>query len=239
MTVLLKKQISAGAVPITVVDRAGFQQLVATLPAPTRQWLHTTGFNGAADSHALVPDASGALERVFAGVERADAPFVLSALPQLLPEGDYCLAGDGLQPPPEQAALSWELGAYTFDLYKARRRAPARLQLVNDPASQRGLAVAAVVAATRDLVNTPAEHMGPAELAAAARLVANQHGAKFRQVMGDALLKQNFPAIHAVGRASTRAPRLIELSWGRPRDPLLAIVGKGVCFDSQRLPRHP
>ena len=232
MTVSLRKNISPGAVPITVVDRAGFQQLAAALPAATRQWLRTTGFNGAADSHALVPDAKGTLERVFAGVERADAPFVLSALPQLLPEGDYCLADAGLQPPPEQAALSWELGAYAFDLYKPRRRAPARLQLVNSPASQRGSAVAAVVAATRDLVNTPAEHLGPAELAAAARLVAKQHGAKFRQVVGDALLKQNFPAIHAVGRASTRAPRLIELTWGKAKDPLLAIVGKGVCFDS-------
>ena len=89
-----------------------------------------------------------------------------------------------------------------------------------------------MIASVRDLVNTPAEHMGPEELAAAARMVARQHGAKFRQVVGDALLRQNFPAIHAVGRASTRAPRLIELNWGKPKDPLLCLVGKGVCFDS-------
>ena len=232
MTVKLKKSISARATPITVVDRAAFQQLLPTLPPATRQWLQTTGFTAAPDSHALVADAQGQLARVFAGVAAADHPFALSALPNTLPPGSYCLAKDGLQMAAEQASQSWELGAYEFDLYKPRRRAPAELQMQSSPQAQRGLAVAAAVAATRDLVNTPAEHLGPAELAEAARLVAKQHGARFRQVVGDALLKQNFPAIHAVGRASTRAPRLIELNWGKARDPLLCIVGKGVCFDS-------
>ena len=232
MTVKLKKSISARATPITVVDRAALKQLLPTLPPATRQWLQTTGFTAAPDSHALVADAQGQLARVFAGVAAADHPFALSALPNALPPGSYCLAKDGLLMAAEQASQSWELGAYEFDLYKPRRRAPAELQMQSSPQAQRGLAVAAAVAATRDLVNTPAEHLGPAELAEAARLVAKQHGARFRQVVGDALLKQNFPAIHAVGRASTRAPRLIELNWGKARDPLLCIVGKGVCFDS-------
>ncbi len=232
MTVKLKKSISTRATPITVVDRAAFQQLLPTLPPATRQWLQTTGFTAAPDSHALIASAQGQLARVFAGVKAPDHPFALSALPNTLPSGSYYLDKDGLQVAAEQASQSWELGAYEFDLYKARRRAPAELQMVTSVQAQRGLAVAAAVAATRDLVNTPAEHLGPAELAQAARLVAQQHGARFREVVGDALLKQNFPAIHAVGRASTRAPRLIELNWGKARDPLLSIVGKGVCFDS-------
>ena len=232
MTVQLKKSVTARATPITAVDRAGLAQLLTTLPGATRQWLQTTGFTAAPDSHTLVADAQGQLARVFAGVAAADHPFALSALPNTLPPGSYCLAKDGLQLAPEQASQSWELGAYEFDLYKPRRRAPAELQMPSSPQAQRGLAVAAAVAATRDLVNTPAEHMGPVELAQAARLVARQHGARFREVVGDALLKQNFPAIHAVGRASTRAPRVIELNWGKARDPLLCIVGKGVCFDS-------
>jgi leucyl aminopeptidase len=82
------------------------------------------------------------------------------------------------------------------------------------------------------LVNTPAEHMGPAELAEAVRLLARQHGARYKQIVGDALLKNNFPAIHAVGRAATRAPRLLELNWGNPKHPKLSLVGKGVCFDN-------
>jgi leucyl aminopeptidase len=98
--------------------------------------------------------------------------------------------------------------------------------------AQRGLALATAITATRDLVNTPAEHMGPEELAMAARMVAEQHGAKFSQVVGAALLKKGFPAIHAVGRASSREPRLIELNWGNPKAPRISIVGKGVCFDT-------
>ena len=232
MTVQLKKSSSAASVAITVVDRQAFQALIPKLAAPTRHWLAAVGFNGAPDSHALVPAADGKLGQVFAGVAHVGHPFALSALPQALPEGRYHLADDGLAVDAEAAALSWELGAYQFDLYKPRKRPPAELLLTPSPAAQRGLALATAMAATRDLVNTPAEHMGPEELAKAVQMVAKQHGASFKQIVGDALLKQNFPAIHAVGRASTRAPRLIELNWGKPKDPLLSIVGKGVCFDT-------
>ncbi|MFT7722665.1 MAG: leucyl aminopeptidase family protein [Roseateles sp.] len=232
MTVKLKKTVPAKATPITVVDRAAFQALATGLPAATRQWLATVGFTGAPDSHALVPGADGRLAQVFAGVAHAAHPFALSALPLALPAGDYRLDGAGLALLPESAALSWELGGYRFDLYQPARREPATLWLPTGADAERGLALAAAISATRDLVNTPAEHMGPAELAAAAKALAAQYGAKFSEIVGDALLKKNFPSIHAVGRASTRAPRLIELTWGHPKHPRLALVGKGVCFDS-------
>jgi len=232
MTVQLKKPAPAGAVAITAIDRAGFATLAKTLPASTRRWLATNGFSGAPDSFCLVPDGEGKLVEVFAGVAHATHPFALSALPMALPEGSYKLADQGLAIDAEAAALSWDLGGYQFDLYKPRRREPATLVLAPSSEAQRGLAQATVIAATRDLVNTPAEHMGPEELAQAAQLVAKQHGAKFATIVGDALLKKNFPAIHAVGRASARAPRLIELNWGKAKDPLIAIVGKGVCFDT-------
>jgi leucyl aminopeptidase len=241
MTVQLKNKAPAGAVAITVVDRAAFQALAPQLPAPTRHWLATVGFSGAPDTHALVPGADGKLGQVFAGVAQANAPFALASLPLALPEGVYTLAeGEpGLSLDAEAAALSWELGGYRFDLYKKAKRAPATLVLPDSSAAQRGLALATAISATRDLVNTPAEHMGPEELAKAAQLVAKQHGAKFTQIVGEALLKKNFPAIHAVGRASHRAPRLIELNWGNPKHPLLAIVGKGVCFDTGGLDLKP
>jgi leucyl aminopeptidase len=105
--------------------------------------------------------------------------------------------------------------------------------------ASRALLLATVIAATRDLVNTPAEHMGPAELSAAVQAVARAQGAKFREVVGDALLKNGFPAVHAVGRASSRPPRLIELNWGSPRHRKLTLVGKGVCFDSGGLDLKP
>ena len=215
-----------------MVDRTAFQALAANLPAPTRHWLATCAFVGAPDTFALVPAADGQLGQVFAGVAHAHHPFALAALPQALPAGEYTLADAGLALDAEAAALSWELGSYQFDLYKPRKRAPATLILPPSVNAQRGLALATAMAATRDLVNTPAEHMGPEELARAAQMVAKQHGAKFTQIVGDALLKQNFPAIHAVGRASPRAPRLIELNWGKPDAPRLTLVGKGVCFDT-------
>ncbi len=232
MAVQLKKSIPAATTAITVVDRASYLKLAPHLPAATRTWLETVAFTGAPDSHALAPDANGKLMQVFAGVSRADHPFGLATLPLALPQGSYTLSGQGLDVPPQQAALAWVLGAYTFDRYKPRKRAPASLILQASAQAQRGLTLANAIGSIRSLVNTPAEHMGPHDLAKAAQAVARQHGAKFRQITGDALLNQNFPAIHAVGRASSHAPRLIELNWGRDKHPRLAIVGKGVCFDS-------
>ena len=231
MTVSMKKPSSA-AVPIHLIDRASFAKKSAKLPAATRRWLATVGFDGKPDSHALIADATGRLRAVWAGVHHAQHPFALASLPRALPPGRYRLGDEGLAADAEAAALSWELGAYVFDLYKSAQREAAELVLAPSAAATRGLLMAAATAATRDLVNTPAEHMGPAELAEAARLVAKQHGASFKQTVGDALLKAGFPAVHAVGRASTRAPRLIELNWGKARDPKLTLVGKGVCFDS-------
>jgi leucyl aminopeptidase len=239
MTVKLKKTVPSKATPITVVDRAAFQALAPGLPAATRAWLTTVGFVGAADSHALVPGADGRLTQVFAGVGHAAHPFALSSLPPALPAGEYRLDEAGLALRAEAAAMSWELGGYRFDLYKPAQREPATLWLAAGADAERGLAQAAAIAATRDLVNTPAEHMGPAELAGAAKALAGQYGAKYSEIVGDALLKKNFPSIHAVGRASTRSPRLIELNWGNPKHPKLALVGKGVCFDSGGLNIKP
>jgi len=221
-----------GSVPIHVTTASGFAALAAQQPAAVRQWLKTLGFAGAPDRHALVPGADGKLQAVWAGVHSATDAWALAALPTALPEGSYHLAEDSLALDDAAAALSWELGAYRFDLYKPAPRAPAQLHLASRDATQRALIVAAAMASTRDLVNTPAEHMGPAELAEAGRLVARQHGATFKQTVGDKLLGAGFPAVHAVGRAAAREPRLIELNWGKPKHPRITLVGKGVCFDS-------
>ena len=231
MSVNLKKPTSA-AVPIHLVDTASFAKRSAKLATATQRWFATVGFNGAPDTHALLADASGRLKAVWAGVRDVRHPFALAALPRSLPSGRYRLGDAGLAADDEAAALSWELGSYVFDLYKPVKREAAELLLAPSAGATRGLMLAAATVAVRDLVNTPAEHMGPAELAQAARLLAEHHGASFKQVVGDELLKANFPAIHAVGRASTRAPRLIEIGWGDPRDPRVTLVGKGVCFDS-------
>ncbi len=233
MTVVLKKKPGARSVPIQVVDGVGFEAAAARLPAAQRQWLQTLGFKGMPDTHALLPDEQGRLAAVWAGV-RPGHPWALAALPKALPTGSYHL-GDGASKLDLGAlAMAWSLGGYSFSRYKTPARATAELSLSPGPLTERGLLLAQTFSLVRDLVNTPAEHLGPAQLAAAAEQVAKAHGARFTQIVGDDLLKKNFPAIHAVGRAAdkARAPRLIELNWGRPKDPRLTLVGKGVCFDS-------
>jgi len=236
MTTQLKKP-TAACTPIVTVTRDTYPAQLAAAPEPTRRWLQANGFNGGPDTHLLVPGADGAIAAAWAGVRATDHPYVLAALPRSLPTGRYKLAEAALAIDAEAAAMSWELGGYQFDLYKPAKRELPVLMLAPGADAERGLLQAHAMASVRDLVNTPAEHLGPAELAGAVQMVARQHGAKFRQVVGDALLKApggGFPAIHAVGRAADarRAPRLIELNWGQPQHPRLCIVGKGVCFDS-------
>ena len=235
MTVQLDKP-PRGSIPVHLTDRAQFATHTAKLDAAAQRWLQSVGFSGAPDTHALLPGADGRIAAVWAGVHAADHPWALATLPKALPVGAYHLGDAGLSADLAAAALSWELGGYVFDLYKPARRAPATLHLASNAATQKALIVAAAIGATRDMVNTPAEGLGPGALAEAVRLVAKQHGATFKQTVGDKLLSANFPAIHAVGRAadaaSGREPRLIELNWGKPKHPRISIVGKGVCFDT-------
>jgi leucyl aminopeptidase len=214
------------------VDRAGFSDTASRAPAATRRWLASVGFDGAPDTHALVPGPQGDIQEAWAGVRSADHPYALAALPRALPAGRYRLGEAGLAADPYAAALSWKLGSYAFSRYKTPRRACAELVLPASAGARRALVVAETLCQVRDLVNTPAEHMGPEELAQAVRQAATAHGATFREIVGERLLKAGFPAIHAVGRAAARAPRLIELNWGNPKHPRLVLVGKGVCFDT-------
>ena len=238
MTLLLRKP-SPGAIPIHLVERSALPERLASVEPAKRQWLQAVGFDGAPDTHALVAGPDGRIQEVWAGVRGAAHPWALAALPKALPAGRYRLAEPGLQTDDEAAALSWQLGGYAFTRYKAPRREPATLMLAPGVGARRGQAVAEAIAQVRDLVNTPAEDMGPAHLSDVVRALAKAHGARFREVTGDALLKAGFPAIHAVGRAAAREPRLIELNWGKPRHPKLVLVGKGVCFDSGGLDIKP
>ena len=223
-----------GAVPIHVVDRAGLAAAMQRTDANTRRWLTDHGFDGKPGSIVLVPDARAALGSVWAGVTAPNHPHALAALPGGLPPGTYRLGSDGLALDAQAAALSWRLGAYRYTRYKTGTRATAAptLQLAPTAAARRGALLADAVCLVRDLVNAPAEDLGPVELGEAARALAQTFGASCRQIVGDRLLGAGFPAIHAVGRASTRAPRLIELTWGPPRARAVTIVGKGVCFDT-------
>ncbi|MDQ0011535.1 leucyl aminopeptidase [Luteibacter jiangsuensis] len=226
------------AIPIEMVDVAGMLATEARLDDAQRQWLVTTAFRPMPGALTVLPDARGGITRVLVGVDRGNPLAALGALPYRLPQGTYELAPEGVIDDRDLVALGWALGAYRFDRYRASDRPPA--QLVVDAATLRTLQP--VIDATwqvRDLVNTPTEDMGPEHLAQAIHAHAAEHKAKVREWVGDELLEANFPTIHAVGRASHRPPRLIELTWGKNSNPKLVLIGKGVCFDTGGLDIKP
>ena len=223
------------------IETTNAQHLAAAkrrLSAAQRRWLSDCAFEAAPGTFALIADESGKLVRVLAGVDTSDALSALGALPRALPEATYYLADEGVLKDSSQAALGWALGAYEFTRYRKARRAPAKLAIAaSDLATLQPLVEA--TALVRDLVNTPTEDMGPKHLTDAVKQLGKTHKAKVREWVGDELLGANFPTIHSVGRASHRAPRLVELNWGKSSDPKIAVVGKGVCFDTGGLDLKP
>jgi leucyl aminopeptidase len=230
MTLTLKNP-PADATPIRALTANDLAQYLSSAPAETRAWLSANDFRAQMHTHALLPGADGKISEVLLGVREANDVYAFAHLPLALPFATYALAEASIVNA-ETAALGWQLGAYQFTRYKKAKREPATLALADTPATQRATMIAASVKLVRDLVNTPTEDMGPVHLAAAAKAMAEEFGATFTECVGDDLIKQNFPAIHAAGRASDRPPRLIELAWGDEKHPRIAIVGKGVCFDT-------
>jgi leucyl aminopeptidase len=214
------------------------------LPAQALAWGQAHGFSGQSGRVLAVPDSQGGIAGLLLGLGDGRDGFVYGRLAQEAPSGSYHLETGLDADLANQAALSFGLSAYAFNRYKSDAKPQA--VFLAPPAHADMTHVRRVIDAvslTRDLVNTPAEHMGPEELAAAALAVAERYGAKTKVIIGDDLLTQNYPLIHAVGRASTRAPRLVDLTWTSKRAkgdaPLISLVGKGVCFDTGGLDIKP
>ncbi len=226
----------SGAIPIIAVTARDFAAWRKEQTAATGAWLDALGYAGEAGKTALVPGEGGTLGLVVQGVNRDEAIWSLAGLPETLPEGTYRLDFDADSlfgaGGATKLALGWALGSYGFTRYKKPKRGWASLVWPKGADKGEAERLAEAMMLTRDLVNTPAEDMGPAELAAAVEAVAQRYGATVRQIVGDELLAENYPMIHAVGRGSARAPRLIDLTWGDKSHPKLTLVGKGVCFDT-------
>ncbi|WP_116092045.1 leucyl aminopeptidase family protein [Sphingomonas crusticola] len=223
---------------LSLVGKADFAEWLNRQPPRARAAVEAARFEGKADTFVILPGETAEEWSVAIGVDPAGGPWTLAAAAAKLPEGSYRLA-DGV---PGDAALGWLLAQHRFDRY---RESPEllgpRVLLTSEPARiEQMLRLAHATALVRDLVDTGAGDLGPAELAAAAKAVADKHGARFSVVQGDALLEA-YPMVHAVGRAASKArsPRLIEIEWGNPAHPRIALVGKGVCFDSGGLDIKP
>jgi leucyl aminopeptidase len=232
MTVITDKKAFDKAIPILASDAKRLAKLLESLAPAERRFAEAAGFDASPDSVCLLADGKGNLARVLAGVRDADDPWALSALPMKLPRARYELGKGPVTIAPDKAAFAWDLGGYQFSRYRKAKRKPAELQLEPTGKVREALELAQAVRLVRDLINTPTEDMGPEQLSDAMREQADLFGAEFDEWVGDELLAQNFPAVHAVGRAASRPPRLLELNWGNNKHPRIAIVGKGVCFDT-------
>lgn len=223
-----KRKTSIPVIPVAGSESAA--RAAEKLGEQAQHWLQHNKFSAEPFSHCLVPDGNGKIRAVLAGMNPESPLQALAALPKNLPIGDYHLESDQKPQWQRQACLGWELGSYQFGRYLTSQREWPRLIWKDDNLSTIGLQKDATCL-VRDLINTPTDDMGPDQLQAVTEKIAAQHDAQFSVIIGDELEK-DFPAIHAVGRASHRAPRLLRISWGSKNDPRIALIGKGVCFDT-------
>jgi leucyl aminopeptidase len=230
------------AIPITFATKATWEAISAGLPEPARQFARANAFVAKPGAYLVLPAASGEIAQVIFGLDSESSkfrdPFRPGQLPGLLPPGVYRFANVAAEQA-HLATLAFALGCYRFGRYRKSEAPEVRLVPPDgvDVADIARMAEAAALA--RDLINTPSNDMGPEELAQAAQQLAERFDAKFSCIVGEELTRQNFPLIHAVGMASTRAPRLIDFTWGDPSHPKVTLVGKGVCFDTGGLDLKP
>lgn len=220
--------------PIYLVSVAEFPAWLSKQTATTKHWLTAISFKPDAGAVITIPDEKGHIALVLCCVSDRKNLWSVGGLSLTLPAGVYELMNVA---DVTDFAIAWGLGAYQFTRYKKSTRTPAQL-LVRDHLAYVENVVSAIYL-VRDLINTPADDLGPSELAKEVEDLGHHFKAKVRQVVGNALLKQNFPAIHAVGRASDDEPRLLDLTWGDVKHPKVTLVGKGVCFDTGGLDLKP
>ena len=238
----VKPGTKVASTPIWSAAMDSLEKDLRRLGAAQRKWAKATGWKADAGGVLLLPAKDGGVAGAVLGLGKEADParraMLAGALPRALPAGDF-----HFEDTPEDnglTALAWAMGSYRFSRYKSDdKHEPRRLVLPKGIDDKRIANVAGAVAMGRDLINTPANDFGPAELEQAARKLARDHGAKTKVVTGDALIKQNFPLVHAVGRASDRAPRMIDFSWGPLRAPKVTLVGKGITYDTGGLSLKP
>jgi len=237
---------TADSRPIWLVTEATLAQFVAAQGAAARAVMSSQNFSAERHRVLLLPNEAGDPS---AAVVLGLGPLTsleqlrwwhVAGLPDKLPAGRYRFADELPDNVRYQCEFGWRVGDYRYLRYRATStQSRAQLEPRGGEPSEQAERRAAACSVTRDLINTPANDLGPAELETVVRDLAARHGGEFRSIVGDDLLSANYPLVHAVGRASHRAPRMLELRWGDERHPRITLVGKGVCFDSGGLDLKP
>jgi leucyl aminopeptidase len=231
----------SGEIDILAVRPAHWARTASTQSPEVHAAAALAGFTGAADQIVQVPGHDGRLAKVLFGLGDGGDSMMFRSLAGRLPAGEYRLAEFPEGPHPDEIAIAFSLGAYRFDRYKKVRGAAPRLATPPGADSEETRHVAHALALARDMINTPANDMGPLQVETIAREISEAHGAHIEVILGDALIEAGYPAVHAVGRAAApnRAPRMIEISWGDAKAPHVVVIGKGVVFDSGGLDIKP
>jgi len=225
---------SSSSLPIQIVGQSSWRKWLKEQSAARRGWLESTGVTGKAGDLAVLPGRDGKAAGAVLVLSAKSSLWDFGALATRLPAGTWRLASDTAPVSATDAAVAIGLGTWRFERYRTNKSKAGAVKLLWPQGADKARAAAMIeaISMARDLITTPSSDMGPAELAAAAQELAKTHKARIKVIVGDDLLKQNYPMVHAVGRASTRAPRLIDLTWGKDSDPKVTLVGKGVCFDT-------
>lgn len=234
---LIRKSEAENPVPIVAVAEETLDAVLEGLGEQAKDWVKRNGFSVGAGKSLLVPAENGAGSAVLFSIEKTEAPFALGSLAASLPSGDYLL--DDEFPDAASAALGFGLSSYRFDKYREPNNKTVRLAVPDSIDLEKIGIVLDGVQLARNLINTPANDLGPQELAAAIRTLFVENGGSGEIIEGEELLTRGFPMVHAVGRASSREPRLADFSWGAKDAPKVTLVGKGVIFDTGGLDIKP
>ncbi|MBZ9656715.1 leucyl aminopeptidase family protein [Phyllobacterium lublinensis] len=235
MPAKITRKKASGSKPVWFVQKGELDD--AGLESGALAWARANGFDGQPGRVLIIPGEKSEISAALLGVGKDDSRLVAGKLATSLPEGSWHLANNVSQP--DLAALAFLLGGYKFDRYTSKDDADVTLTVPDGADKADVMRQSRAVTLARDLINTPTNDMGPVALEAAVRAIGKQHKASVSVIKGDALLKNNFPMIHAVGRAGSEEPRLIDLEWGKKDAPKVTLVGKGVCFDTGGLDIKP
>jgi leucyl aminopeptidase len=239
MSSILVSRAPKNTVALVLLTKKSFATWLKKQSKRTTHWLNAHEFKANAGSFAAIPDARGKITQLVAGISEPPSLWDIADFSTRLPPGTYRLESDLPLAYHEWLALGWVLGTQKFARYKTVPAPKAKLVLPEGAEATKIERYAFSIGLARTLITTPAEDMGPQELADAVVETGKKHGAKVTQIVGDDLLRKNYPAIHRVGRASYRVPRLIDLVWGDAKHPKITLVGKGVCFDTGGLDLKP
>jgi len=231
------------SVPIYSIPTEQADHIISNLPNEVQKWVKSISYKPTLGNISLISDSSGNFSGVLFGLgdekTRRRGRFAHGLLPTKLPEGEYHFADTAPPLDALEASLAWELGKYKFKKYKSATTNGCVLNMPADVDKARIIAMVDSATLSRDLVNTPANDMGPNELEAVMHGLSKAHKAELHVIRGDDLLKQNYPLIHTVGRAGPEAPRLLDMRWGNESSPKITLVGKGVTFDTGGLDLKP